>query len=165
MQTIFGVVAQRPVEGVIFVTYVKGLTSGTRIASSAITFGKLFEVVAVQTSIKVAVASKEGHAISQHFVHAFEYWIYDVSPTRCRLLEKRSVEQYCHMGQVWGSAMSKILHTIKDCDAVFVARIGESATDKLRACGVEPVSCYAFEAIEPSLRDYLSKLAPLGQTA
>jgi predicted Fe-Mo cluster-binding NifX family protein len=43
------------------------------------------------TPLKVAVASKEGLAVSEHFGHAKQFRVYEVSPGRCRLLEQRDV--------------------------------------------------------------------------
>ena len=51
--------------------------------------------------------------------------------------------------------MSMILETICDCHALFIARIGDGPAEKLAAIGVCAVSDYAYEAIEPSLLDYI----------
>ena len=54
--------------------------------------------------------------------------------------------------------MAQILETIRDCRAVFVAKIGDGPTEKLAAIGVEAVSAYAYEEIEPSLLDYMRRV-------
>jgi predicted Fe-Mo cluster-binding NifX family protein len=97
---------------------------------------------------KLAVASKKGLAISEHFGHAKQFWIYAVTPQRCELLEKREVEHYCLGNHSSKTAMAKILETIKDCKAVFVAKIGDGPIEKLAAIGVQAVADYAYEAIE-----------------
>lgn len=109
--------------------------------------------------IRLAVASKEGMAISEHFGHAKSFRIYEVSPTDCHLLETREVAHYCHGQTGDQSAMEGILETIKDCHAVFVARIGDGPTAKLAAIGVAAVAGYAHEAIDDSLLDYASRVA------
>lgn len=112
--------------------------------------------------IKFAVASKEGMAISEHFGHAKQFRIYEASPGRCRLLEVREVSNYC-LGQHGDeSAMAGILQAIKDCDAVFVAKIGDGPSEKCQGIGVKAVSSYAYEAIEASLIDYANRLAADG---
>lgn len=107
--------------------------------------------------IRVAVATKDGLAVSEHFGHAKQFSIYDVSPDGCDLVELREVSHYCLGGTSDRSAMPGILEAIKDCKAVFVARIGDGPTDKLNARGIEAVSDYAWEEIEPSLLDYINK--------
>ncbi len=113
--------------------------------------------------IKLAVASKEGMAISEHFGHAKMFWIYLVTPNRCRLLEKRDVEHYCLGQHSSKSAMAKIQETIRDCHAVFVAKIGDGPIEKLSSVGVKSVSQYAYEAIEESLLDYVNTVFTDGE--
>ncbi|MGR8930563.1 MAG: NifB/NifX family molybdenum-iron cluster-binding protein [Gammaproteobacteria bacterium] len=109
--------------------------------------------------VKLAVATKEGLAISEHFGHAKQFHIYEVTPERCDFLETREVAHYC-LGQTGDqSAMAGILETIKDCQAVFVAKIGDGPTEKLQAIGVRSVANYAYEAIEESLLDYVCQMA------
>ncbi len=106
--------------------------------------------------MRVAVASKEGMAISEHFGHAKKFAIYDVAQDGCQLVEQREVSHYCLGGTSDRSAMSGILEAIKDCKAVFIAKIGDGPTEKLNARGIEAVSDYAWEEIEPSLLDYVN---------
>ena len=108
--------------------------------------------------IKLAVASKEGMAISEHFGHAKQFRIYAATPDRCELLETREVSHYCLGQHSDQSAMAGILETIKDCHAVFVAKIGDGPTAKVNAIGVRAVSRYAYEAIENSLLDYARRI-------
>jgi predicted Fe-Mo cluster-binding NifX family protein len=108
-----------------------------------------------ESFLRLAVASKEGLAISEHFGHARQFWIYESDGAETRLVEKREVANYCLGNSSSQSAMQQILLTISDCQAVFVARIGDGPTDKLAAIGVEAVSNYAYEAIETSLVDYV----------
>ncbi len=109
--------------------------------------------------VKVAVATKEGKAVSEHFGHAKRFAIWEVTPESICLLEEREVEHYCLGGEGNASAMPGILAAIRDCHAVFVAKIGDGPTEKLRAIGVTAVSDYAWEPIEVSLLDYANRLA------
>lgn len=113
----------------------------------------------IEFPVKLAVASKEGQAISEHFGHAKRFAIYEVTPESCRLLESREVEHYCLGNSSSQSAMAGILEAIKDCQAVFVAKIGDGPTEKLAAIGVRAVSAYAWETIEASLLDYARRSA------
>lgn len=109
-------------------------------------------------AFRLAVASKEGLGISEHFGHAKRFWIYEVSCGQCQFLEQREVENYCLGNHSSKTAMARILATIKDCQAVFIAKIGDGPIEKLAAIGVEAVSDYAYEAIETSLLDYVKKV-------
>jgi len=108
-------------------------------------------------ALRLAVASKEGIAITEHFGHAKQFRIYDVQDDICTFLEQRRVDHYCLGGYSDRSALSGILEAVSDCQAVFVAKIGDGPTEKLNARGVEAVSEYAYEEIIPSLLEYASK--------
>ena len=113
----------------------------------------------IEFPLKLAVAGKEGLGISEHFGHAKQFRIYDVTTENCVLLETREVEHYC-LGQTSSqTAMAGILESIKDCRAVFVAKIGYGPTEKLKAKGIAAVADYAYEALEASLLDYARRLA------
>jgi len=108
-------------------------------------------------ALRLAVATKDGVAISQHFGHAKLFYIYDVGNNLCRLVEQRQVDHYCLGGHSDKSALAGILETISDCDAVFVAKIGDGPTGKLQARGIEAVADYAWEEIEASLLKYAAR--------
>lgn len=104
--------------------------------------------------LRIAVASKDGLSINEHFGHAKLFWVYDVDPEGCWFKEKRNVDHYCLGGHSDKSALAKILITISDCAAVFVAKIGDGPADKLAAKGIKAVSDYTWEEIEESLLDF-----------
>ncbi|TGD73281.1 dinitrogenase iron-molybdenum cofactor biosynthesis protein [Mangrovimicrobium sediminis] len=103
---------------------------------------------------RVAVASKDGISINLHFGHAREFWVYEFAAGQWQLLERRDVDHYCHGQTGDQGAMQRILKTIADCDAVFVAKIGDGPSEKLQAIGVTAVDDYAHLGIEDSLADY-----------
>ena len=111
-----------------------------------------------ETMIRVAVATKEGAAVSEHFGHAKAFHIYDLSADACRFVEQRQVRHYCLGGSSDKTAMTEILETIQDCAAVLVAKVGDGPSEKLAARGITAISDYAWEAIEPSLLDYAGKI-------
>ncbi|MGD0960197.1 MAG: NifB/NifX family molybdenum-iron cluster-binding protein [Methylomonas sp.] len=109
--------------------------------------------------IKLAVATKDGISINEHFGHAQQFWIYSATPDSCERLETRETANYCLGQHADDSAMGAILEAIKDCHAVFVARIGDGPTGKVHAIGVRAVSEYAYAAVEESLLDYARRTA------
>lgn len=110
-----------------------------------------------KTTIRVAVATKEGVAVNEHFGHARAFHVYDLTADACRLLGQREVRHYCLGGSSDKTALADILETIKDCAAVFVAKIGDGPTEKLAARNISAVADYAWEEIEPSLLDYAAR--------
>ena len=110
-------------------------------------------------AIQIAVASKHGVAVDEHFGHAKLFFIYALHETGVQLVEQRHVDHYCLGGHGDRSALQKILDTIGDCEAVFVAKVGDGPADKLRARGVEPVTDYPWEEIVPAITDWAATRA------
>jgi len=106
--------------------------------------------------VKVAVATKSGKVIDEHFGHAKDFKIYEIENMQCVYLESRNVDNYCQGGYSDDSAMPKILDTIQDCAAVFVARIGEGPAEKLSKRGIEAVADYPWSEIEDAIHQYIS---------
>lgn len=113
----------------------------------------------LEPALKLAVATKDGISINEHFGHAKKFGIYSVSDNTCQLLKTRNVDNYCLGEHADQSAMAGILETIKDCHAVFVARIGDGPTAKVNAIGVRAVAEYAYATVEESLLDYARRTA------
>ena len=108
-------------------------------------------------TLKIAVASKDGLSINQHFGHAREFWIYALNDGRPQLIERREVENYCLGQSASQTAMAQILHTIQDCTAVLSAKIGEGPVQKLQAIQVHSVTEYAYEGIDEAVQDYFQQ--------
>jgi len=116
----------------------------------------------VSTEVKpilVAVATKGGERINEHFGHAKEFQIYEVGHAGAKFVGHRRVEQYCEGGAGDDDALSTVLAAINDCAAVFVAKIGGCPKKTLEAAGIEPVDSYAFEYIEESALTYFKAYA------
>lgn len=105
---------------------------------------------------RVAVASKEGLALSEHFGHAKRFLIYEQQGFEYRFTEERQVDHYCHGHTGDQSAMQRTLATLQDCDLVLVAKIGDGPRAKLNKLGVEAVARFAWERIDDALVQLLS---------
>lgn len=116
-------------------------------------------------ALKVAVASKTGMVIDEHFGHAKVFRIYSLSSEGASLVESREVDHYCLGGHGDRSALQKILDTIEDCTAVFVARVGDGPAEKLLARGVEAVIDHPWEEIEPALAIWYMQKMETGEVA
>ncbi len=104
--------------------------------------------------ILVAVATKGGERINEHFGHATEFQVYEVGPAGARFVGHRRVDTYCEGGAGDEDALETVLGAIGDCAAVFVAKIGACPREKLAAAGIDPVDRFAFDYIEESALTY-----------
>ena len=100
--------------------------------------------------VLIAVATKGGGRINEHFGHAKEFQVYELSTAGAKFVGHRRVDHYCQGGYGEEVSLETIVRAINDCHAVFVAKIGGCPKDTLRAAGIEPVEQYAFEFVEQS---------------
>jgi nitrogen fixation protein NifB len=104
----------------------------------------------VDPSMKVLVAvATEGHGkVNQHFGHATEFQIFEVSKDEALFVGHRRVDLYCQGGFGEDEQLPSIVNAINDCHAVLVAKIGACPRDELKTAGIEPVDEFAHEFIE-----------------
>jgi predicted Fe-Mo cluster-binding NifX family protein len=102
----------------------------------------------------IAVASKDGKEINQHFGHAERFLIYEVEEEKVRLVEERKVERYCRFdpdSPMRNHTLRETGDALRDCRAVVCAMIGEAPKIELETLGVE---AFAVEGkICPTLLD------------
>ena len=102
-------------------------------------------------TFKVAVTSKSGKLVDQHFGQTTDFMIFEVNGDDYKFLETRSTKKYCN-----GVGLSELnnqhhmktetLKTISDCSAVLSMKIGLGAQKKLGECGIYCVEyCYTIE--------------------
>ncbi|MGQ4648168.1 nitrogenase cofactor biosynthesis protein NifB [Lyngbya aestuarii] len=92
--------------------------------------------------IQVAVASKGGGLVNQHFGHAKEFMIYEVEGNQVRFTGHRKVDHFCQGGFSEEGTLDKIIETLSDCQAVLVSKIGQSPQERLRKAGLEAIEVY-----------------------
>jgi nitrogen fixation protein NifB len=114
-------------------------------------------------SILIAVATKGGGRINEHFGHAREFQIYEVSTAGSKFVGHRRVDNYCQGGYAEEDSLDTVVRAINDCQAVFVARIGGCPREGLKSAGIEPVDRFALEYIEQSaiayFKEYLGRVS------
>lgn len=89
----------------------------------------------------IAVASKDGKEINQHFGHAERFLIYEVENDNATLVDERLVERYCsfdHEHPLRGHVLRSIAAALTGCRAVVTAQMGEHPKNELEKLGVEP---------------------------
>lgn len=112
--------------------------------------------------VLVAVATKGADLINEHFGHAKEFQVYEVSRSGAKFVGHRRVDHYCQGGHGAQDDLAAIIRSINDCHAVFVARIGGRPMSELNKAGIEPVDQYAHDFVENSaiawFSSYLEKV-------
>jgi nitrogen fixation protein NifB len=112
--------------------------------------------------VLVAVATRGGGRINEHFGHAKEFQVYEVSTSGAKFVGHRRVDNYCQGGYAEEDSLETVVRAINDCVAVFVARIGGCPRKGLERAGIEPVDRFALEYIEQSaiayFREYLERV-------
>jgi len=106
--------------------------------------------------VLVAVATEGGGKVNQHFGHATEFQIYEVSQAKALFVGHRRVDLYCQGGYGEDEQLPSIVNAINDCHAVLVSKIGACPRDELSAAGIEPVDQYAHEFIEKAALDWFA---------
>jgi nitrogenase molybdenum-iron protein alpha/beta subunit/MoaA/NifB/PqqE/SkfB family radical SAM enzyme len=117
------------------------------------------EKISNLSDIQIAVATKSGMMVDQHFGHASEFYIYQYQSGNAVFKEKRTVKRYCSGQEACDSNEDKIqniIETIADCKAVIAMRIGDVPKQKLYAKGI--LTYTACDGIEKSINEAVRKL-------
>ena len=89
----------------------------------------------------IAVASKDGTQVDQHFGHAERFLIFEVDGDSVKLVEERQVERYCRFDPehpMRSHTLKGTAEVLAGCRAVVCAMIGEAPKIELERIGVEP---------------------------
>jgi nitrogen fixation protein NifB len=105
--------------------------------------------------ILVAVATKGGGLVNQHFGHAKEFQIYEVDANEVKFVGHRKVDHYCQTGYGEEATLAGIIATIADCKAVLTAKIGSCPQAELKKAGLDVVEDY--ESINTLARRFYDK--------
>ncbi|QZZ18658.1 nitrogenase cofactor biosynthesis protein NifB [Leptothermofonsia sichuanensis E412] len=102
--------------------------------------------------ILVAVATKGGGIVNQHFGHAKEFQIFEVDANEARFVGHRKVDQYCQSGYGENATLEYVIQAIADCKAILVSKVGECPKAELREAGLHVVE--AYDVIEKVAREF-----------
>ncbi|NKN34800.1 nitrogenase cofactor biosynthesis protein NifB [Agrobacterium sp. a22-2] len=102
-------------------------------------------------SLLVAVATKGGGRINEHFGHAKEFQVYEASPKGITFVGHRKIEQYCLSG--WGedATLDGVIEALEGIDVVLCAKIGDCPQDQLKAAGIRASDAYGYDYIETAI--------------
>ena len=88
----------------------------------------------------IAVASRDGKEINQHFGHAERFLVYDVNGTEVKLVDEKKFQRYCTYDQDHpqrAHVLKAIADSLGDCRAVICAQIGQGPQIELERLGID----------------------------
>jgi nitrogen fixation protein NifB len=102
--------------------------------------------------VLMAVAAK-GSLIAEHFGHAREFLVYEVTGEGAKLIGHRKTDLYCSGDDSCGEAVDVLGNTIQaleGCEVVLCSKIGYEPWGRLEAAGIAPNGEHPMEEIEPA---------------
>jgi len=115
----------------------------------------------------MAVAAKGG-LIAEHFGHAREFLVYEVTGAGAKLVGHRKTELYCRGDDSCGEAVDVLGDTIKalaGCEIVMCSKIGYEPWGRLEAAGIQPNGEHPMEEIEPACIAVWQEMLKAGKLA
>ncbi|MEF2070875.1 nitrogenase cofactor biosynthesis protein NifB [Consotaella aegiceratis] len=130
-----------------------------RRAAAAEAVAETGETVAEDTSpMLVAVCTKGGGRINQHFGHAKEFQIYEVDAKGVRFITHRRADNYCVGGVGEDDRLDVVIRTLEGVSAILCAKIGDCPRETLEAAGITAIADYAHDYIETSVSAFYRRL-------
>ncbi len=106
---------------------------------------------AVDASLLVAIATKGGGRINEHFGHAKEFMVYEATPKGISFVGHRKVENYCMGGFGEDASLDGIIDMLDGVNVVLCSKIGDCPQDMLKDAGIEATDRFAFDYIETAI--------------
>ncbi len=116
--------------------------------------------------VLMAVASKGGGLVNQHFGHAREFLVYEASPQGVRFIGHRKAENFCSGDSTCGegeSALEGIIRALAGCEAVLCSKVGYEPWEALEAAGIQPNGEHGMEHIEDAVAAVYREMAAAGK--
>jgi nitrogen fixation protein NifB len=123
---------------------------GDHVAAKSAAVAELKEVA--DRPLLIAIATKGGGRINQHFGHAREFQVYEAGPSGVSFIGHRKVEDaYCQGGFGEDATLDSVIKSLSGVDAVLCSKIGDCPKKDLAAAGITVTDVYAFEYIEAAI--------------
>jgi nitrogen fixation protein NifB len=116
--------------------------------------------------VLMAVASKGGGLINEHFGHAREFLVYEASPAGVRFIGHRKTDLYCTGGNTCGeaeTALDQIVRALSGCEAVLCSKVGYEPWAILEEAGIQPNGEHGMEPIEEAVAAVYRELYQAGR--
>ena len=118
--------------------------------------------------IRIAVATKGGGVINEHFGHAHEFLVYEVAADSLRFLGHRKCTPYCMGDTSCGdgeTVLAGIIRSLEGVEVLLASKIGFEPWGNLEQAGIQPNGEHAMEPIEEALRAVYDEMAAAGKLA
>ncbi|MEQ8825227.1 MAG: nitrogenase cofactor biosynthesis protein NifB [Filomicrobium sp.] len=102
-------------------------------------------------SLLVAVCTKGGGRINQHFGHATEFQVFEVDTDGVRFVTHRRADNYCLGGFGDEERLETVIKTLEGVPVVLCAKIGDCPKEALAEAGIEALDTYPYEYIETAV--------------
>ncbi|WP_249209279.1 VOC family protein [Magnetospirillum sulfuroxidans] len=117
----------------------------------------MYEAPAAGPTLRMAVATKDGLRIDQHFGQAEEFRVYDVEGDNAKLVESRKVAAHALDDE---DPRQTIMRMLADCRILLVAKIGPTPQEQLAGAGIEATDMLKGKSIPAALTEiYAAKAA------
>ena len=116
--------------------------------------------------VLMAVASKGGGLINEHFGHAREFLVYEASPAGVRFIGHRKTELYCSGGDTCGdgeTVLDRVIRALEGCEAVLCSKVGHEPWQALEDAGIQPNGEHGMERIEDAVAAVYREMAASGR--
>ncbi|AJY46764.1 nitrogen fixation protein NifB [Martelella endophytica] len=115
--------------------------------------------------VLMAVTSKGGGVINQHFGSAREFLVYEASPAGVRYIGTRRADNYCSGPATCGSgalALEDIIRALEGCEVVLSSKVGFKPWQRLERVGIQPNGEHAEKPIEEAVGAIYREMARAG---
>ena len=106
----------------------------------------------------IAVATKDGLEINQHFGHAERFLVFSVEGENVMLVDEKKVERYCSYDPehpLRTHILSAIAEALQGCRAIVCSQVGQAPQEEMSRLGFEVF------ALEGGIAVSLAELAKL----
>ena len=107
------------------------------------------------TSLRIAVASRDGATVNLHFGPTREFLVYDVTAEGAALIARRDIES--HAQREDEDPRDTVSRMLGDCKVLLVAKIGPMPAAKLGNAGIDAIDAHAGKPIETALTEVFAE--------
>ncbi len=114
---------------------------------------------APEEPILVAITSKGGGRVNQHFGHAKEFQIFEVSSNGTRFVGHRRADRYCRGGEGEEDVLDLTIAALEGVTAILTAKVGRCPRQRLAEAGFDVFDDVGLDYIETAIARWLVERA------